>query len=165
MRELGAHGPQRALGPGGACPGQVQRRGDAWAGLSLSLRAGAHTSDCGVTPNPSPALNLSLSSFINWVGWTSDMVTSWCFLIWTIRHSQGWTMCLGVSWSSSSNLSLSFSHSWHLLLSYQLLSFDILLIERQSSQWHLTFMEHLICVLSKSFPCINSFSLYNNSVK
>ena len=50
-------------------------------GVSLSLRAGAHTSDCGVTPNPSPSLNLSLFSFINWVGWISDMVTSWCFLI------------------------------------------------------------------------------------
>ena len=134
-------------------------------GFSLRLRAGAHTSGCGVTPSPSPSLNLSLSSFVNWVGWTSDMVTSCRFLIWTIHHSQGWTTCLGISWSSSSSLSLSFSHSCHLLLSYQLLSFNILLIERQSSQWQLTFMERLLCVFSKSFPCINSFSLYNNSVK
>lgn len=55
---------------------QDKSRGVETAGLGLSLRADAHTLDCGVTPNPSPSLSLSLPSFINWVGWTSDMVTS-----------------------------------------------------------------------------------------
>ena len=55
---------------------QGKSRGVETAGLGLSLRADAHTLDCRVTPNPSPSLSLSLSSFINWVGWTSDMVTS-----------------------------------------------------------------------------------------